>query len=106
MEVTIVEAMYIHRNGIEIRRRGEKKPRILFCPFNNYNKGGPFEYVFTGTFAGTCCGPWCACFGGPEPNGYGGYDIDIGCGQTRYRSTDKSDFEDYRQQEEERSGTP
>jgi len=59
-----VELIILHMNGVEIIRKGEKRPRTLFCPF--VSKAGAHGYPEHYDGVSQCCGPWCPHFGGVE----------------------------------------
>ena len=59
-----VDLILLHMNGVEVIRKGETKPRALFCPFSSRPAfiGHPENL----TDHSMNCGPWCPFFGEPE----------------------------------------
>ena len=73
-----VNLILLHMNGVEVIRKGETKPRALFCPFSSRPAfiGHPENL----TDHSMNCGPWCPFFGEPEKVFEGPYNHQVHVG--------------------------
>ena len=84
-----VDLILLHMNGVEVIRKGETKPRALFCPFSSRPAfiGHPENL----TDHSMNCGPWCPFFGEPEKTfgpfevqEHQGWKIELSCAGNSY----------------------